>query len=47
MCPTCADQGKKAQLIARKNPRTLKRFIRCENYDECKTGDIRFLNTVP
>ena len=38
MCPTCAEQGKKAQLIARKNPRTLKRFIRCENYDECKTG---------
>ena len=26
------------KLIARKNPRTLKRFIRCENYDECETG---------
>ena len=37
-CPTCAEQGKKAKLIARKNPRTLKRFIRCENYDECGTG---------
>ena len=37
-CPACAEQGKKAKLIARKNPRTLKRFIRCENYDECGTG---------
>lgn len=37
-CPTCAAQGKTAKLIARKNPRTLKRFIRCENYDECGTG---------
>ena len=37
-CPTCAAQGKEAKLIARKNPRTLKRFIRCENYDECGTG---------
>ena len=31
-------QGKTANLIAQKNPRTLKRFIRCENYDECETG---------
>ncbi len=37
-CPTCAAQGKHAKLIAHKNPRTLKRFIRCENYDECQTG---------
>lgn len=37
-CPTCAANGKDATLIARKNPRTLKRFIRCENYDECETG---------
>lgn len=37
-CPTCAEQGKEAKLIAHKNPRTLKRFIRCENYDECQTG---------
>ncbi len=37
-CPTCAAVGKTAKLIARKNPRTLKRFIRCENYDECGTG---------
>ena len=28
----------KKKLIAPGNPRTLKRFIRCENYDECETG---------
>lgn len=37
-CPTCKAAGKTAKLIAQKNPRTLKRFIRCENYDECGTG---------
>lgn len=37
-CPTCAEAGITAKLVAHKNPRTLKRFIRCENYDECNTG---------
>lgn len=37
-CPACKAAGKTAKLIAQKNPRTLKRFIRCENYDECNTG---------
>lgn len=37
-CPICKEKGIKANLIAQKNPRTLKRFIRCENYDECATG---------
>jgi DNA topoisomerase-1 len=37
-CPVCAAAGKHAKLIARKNPRALKRFIRCENYDECNVG---------
>lgn len=37
-CPTCAAKGIDAKLIAHKNPRTLKRSIRCENYDECKTS---------
>ena len=37
-CPKCAEAGKTAKLIAQKNPRTLKRFIRCENYDECGVG---------
>ena len=27
-----------AKLIAQRNPRTLKRFIRCENYEECGTS---------
>lgn len=37
-CPVCKEKGLHKKLIARKNPRTLKRFIRCENYDECGTG---------
>ncbi|OUO96775.1 DNA topoisomerase [Gordonibacter sp. An232A] len=37
-CPACKAAGKKASLVAQKNPRTLKRFIHCENYDECGTG---------
>lgn len=38
MCPECQKQGKEAELIAHKNPRTLKRFIRCENFDDCGVG---------
>ena len=34
-CPTCAAAGREGRLLAQKNPRTLKRFIRCTNYDEC------------
>lgn len=37
-CPACAAKGIDAKLVARKNPRTLKRYIRCENYDDCGTG---------
>ena len=37
-CPACKAAGKAAKLVAQKNPRTLKRFIRCENYEECNTG---------
>lgn len=37
-CPTCKERGKTFNLVAHKNPRTLKRFIRCENYDECGIG---------
>ena len=37
-CPTCKAKGVSAKLVARKNPKTLNRFIRCENYDECGTG---------
>lgn len=36
ICPKCTDRGIfNAKLIAQRNPRTLKRFIRCENYDDC------------
>ena len=34
-CPTCKAAGREGRLMAQKNPRTLKRFIRCTNYDEC------------
>ncbi len=37
-CPICAAAGKEARLIAQKSARTLKRFIRCTNYDECKNS---------
>lgn len=37
-CPACKEKGIEAKLIAQKNPRTLKRFIRCENYEDCNTG---------
>ncbi len=36
-CPVCAAAGKQRKLIARRNPRTLKRSITCENFDECQT----------
>ncbi len=36
-CPVCAAAGKESKLIARRNPKTLKRSITCENYDECHT----------
>ena len=36
ICPACTDRGiMDAKLVAQRNPRTLKRFIRCENYEEC------------
>ena len=39
VCPTCTDRGiMDAKLIAQRNPRTLKRFIRCENYEQCGTS---------
>ncbi len=37
LCPTCAAAGVESKLIARRNPRTLKRSVTCENYDECHT----------
>ncbi len=37
LCPTCGDKGIDSRLFARRNPRTLKRSITCENFDECQT----------
>ena len=37
-CQACAAAGKHGDLIAHKSERTGKRFIRCENYDECGTS---------
>lgn len=36
-CPVCAAKGKECKLVARRNPKTLKRSITCENFDECET----------
>lgn len=36
-CPNCAKTGIDSKLIARKNPKTLKRSITCENFDVCQT----------
>ena len=34
-CPVCKEAGREGKLVAHKSERTGKRFIRCENYDEC------------
>ena len=38
LCKACEEMGKESHLIAQKNPKTLNRFIRCTNYDECGTS---------
>ena len=37
-CPTCLEMGLSGVLKTQKNPRTLKRFIRCTNYEQCNTS---------
>ena len=38
-CPTCsADDRDGGRLIAQRSPKTLKRFARCLNHEECKTS---------
>lgn len=37
LCPVCGEKGIDAMMVARKNPRTLKRSITCSNFDECGT----------
>ena len=36
-CPVCAQSGTESNLVARRNPKTLKRSVTCENFDVCKT----------
>ena len=35
VCKTCAEAGRAGELTVRRSARTLKRFVRCTNYDEC------------
>ena len=37
-CPTCAQTGVEGRLIAQRSPKSLKRFVRCTNYETCKTS---------
>ena len=37
-CKACAEAGKKGDLTVRRSMRTLKRFVRCTNYEECNTS---------
>ncbi len=34
-CPVCKAAGREGRLVAQKSPRSLKRFIRCTNYELC------------
>lgn len=36
-CPVCAKEGRDSNLIARRNPKTLKRSATCENFEICET----------
>ncbi len=37
-CKACAEAGRTGDLTVRRSARTLKRFVRCTNYDECQTS---------
>lgn len=37
-CSVCKAAGREGRLYAQKNPRTLKRFIRCENFEQCEVS---------
>lgn len=37
-CAACEAAGKEGRLIAQRNPKTLKRFVRCTNHEECQTS---------
>ena len=37
-CPVCEAQGRKGTLIAQRSSRSLKRFMRCTNYETCEVS---------
>ncbi len=37
-CPACAAAGREGRLVAHRSERSLKRFVRCTNYDDCGTS---------
>ncbi len=37
-CAACAKAGRKGDLTVRRSPRSLKRYVRCTNYEECQTS---------
>lgn len=37
-CPICAEQGRHGDLVAQRSDRSLKRFIRCTNYEQCEVS---------
>jgi DNA topoisomerase-1 len=37
-CTVCAEAGRTGDLTVRRSARTLKRFVRCTNYDECNVS---------
>lgn len=36
-CPVCKEAGRESRMFARRNPKTLKRSVTCEDFDECQT----------
>ncbi|MCL2323974.1 MAG: DNA topoisomerase, partial [Actinomycetia bacterium] len=37
-CPVCAAAGRAGRIVGQRNPRSLKRFARCSNYEQCETS---------
>ena len=37
-CKACAEAGRVGDLTVRRSARSLKRFVRCTNYEECQTS---------
>ncbi len=37
-CRTCAEAGRTGELTVMRSPKTLKRFVRCTNYETCRVS---------